>query len=122
MERAHAVLAAGERDEELAFILSQLARWLYFAERFELCEERNDQALEIGERLRLVEVISHALNTKGLLASEQGRWETYRALVGHALELAIENNLYEAMTRGYTNLGEGARTCAGTSRKPRRFA
>jgi class 3 adenylate cyclase/tetratricopeptide (TPR) repeat protein len=106
MERAHAVLVVGEQDEDLAFILSQLARWLYFAERFELCEERNDQALEIGERLRLVEVISHALNTKGLLASEQGRWETYLALVRHALELAVENNLYEAMTRGYTNLGE----------------
>jgi class 3 adenylate cyclase/tetratricopeptide (TPR) repeat protein len=106
MERSYAVLALDEPDEDLAYFLSQLARWLYFVGRFELSEERNDQALEIAERLRLLEVLSHALNTKGLLESRQGHWETSRALARHALELALECDVPGAMTRGYTNLGE----------------
>ena len=106
MENSHSVLMLDEPNEDFAFFLSQLARWLYFVERFDLCEERNDQALEIGERLRLLEVLSHALNTKGLLAAVQGRWETSRALARHALELALESNVHTAMIRGYTNLGE----------------
>jgi class 3 adenylate cyclase/tetratricopeptide (TPR) repeat protein len=106
MEHSHAVLMHDEPNEDLAFFLSQLARWLYFVEQFDLCAERNDRALEIGERLRLLEVLSHALNTKGLLASEQGLWETSRALTRHALELALESNVHTAMIRGYTNLGE----------------
>jgi class 3 adenylate cyclase/tetratricopeptide (TPR) repeat protein len=106
MEHSHTVLMLDEPNEDLAFFLSQLARWLYFVERFDLCAERNDRALEIGERLRLLEVLSHALNTKGLLAAEQGLWETSRALTRHALELALESNVHTAMIRGYTNLGE----------------
>jgi tetratricopeptide (TPR) repeat protein len=106
MERSHSVLVLDEPNEDLAFFLSQLARWLYFVEQFDLCEERNDRALEIGERLRLVEVLSHALGTKGLLAAQQGLWETWRALARHSLELALECNVHTAMIRGYTNLGE----------------
>ena len=104
MERAYAVLDLDEPDEDLAYFLSQLARWLYFAGRFELCEERNERALAAAERLRLPEVLSHALNTKGLLATQQGRWETARALIRHALEIALENDLPGATMRGYTNL------------------
>ena len=104
MERAYDALATDEPDEDLAYFLSQLARWLFFAGRFELCDERNESALAIAERLRLPEVLSHALNTKGLLAEQQGRWETARALIGHALEIAVENDVAGAAMRGYTNL------------------
>ena len=104
MEAAHTVLGADDPDEDLAFFLSQLARYHYFAGNFELCEERNEHALDLGERLRLSEVLSHALNTKGLLAAQQGRWETARALIRHALEIALENDSPGATARGYTNL------------------
>ncbi|HLG09435.1 MAG TPA: adenylate/guanylate cyclase domain-containing protein [Gaiellaceae bacterium] len=104
MERAYADLESDEPDEDLAYFLSQLARWLYFAGRFELCEERNERALAIAERLRLPEALSHALNTKGLLAAHQGRWETSRALIRHALEIAVESDIPGAMSRAYTNL------------------
>jgi class 3 adenylate cyclase/tetratricopeptide (TPR) repeat protein len=104
MERAYADLESDEPDEDLAYFLSQLARWLYFTGRFELCEERNERALAIAERLRLPEALSHALNTKGLLAAHQGRWETSRALIRHALEIALESDVPGAISRGYTNL------------------
>ncbi|MFO7572803.1 MAG: adenylate/guanylate cyclase domain-containing protein [Gaiellaceae bacterium] len=105
LEAAYAVLETDEPDEDIAFVLSQLARWLYFSGRLELCDERNERALDLGERLRLPEVLSHALNTKGLLASNRGHWETSRALIRHALEIALENDLPAAAIRGYTNLG-----------------
>jgi tetratricopeptide (TPR) repeat protein len=104
MEGAYAELESDEPDEDLAYFLSQLARWLFFAGRFELCEERNERALAIAERLRLPEALSHALNTKGLLAMQQGRWETSRALIRHALEIALESDVPGAITRGYNNL------------------
>ena len=106
MESAYAVLDADEPNEDLAYVLSQLARWLYFSGNLELCEVRNERALGAAERLRLPDVLSHALNTKGLLAMQQGRWETSRALIGRALEIALENDLAAAAMRGYTNLGQ----------------
>ena len=104
MERAHTVLETDDPDEDFAYFLSQLARYHYFAGNLALCEERNERALALAERLRLPEVLSHALNTKGLLATQQGRWETARALIRHALEIALENDIPGATMRGYTNL------------------
>jgi len=104
MEQAYAALKDEEPDENVAYILSQLARWLYFAGRYELSDERNEQGLAIGEHLRLPEVLSHTLNTKGLLAFQRGHLETSRALNRHALEIALENDIPDATIRGYTNL------------------
>jgi class 3 adenylate cyclase/tetratricopeptide (TPR) repeat protein len=106
MERAYVVLDADEPDEDVAYFLSQLARWLFFAGRFELCEERNERALAVAERLRLPEVLSHALNTKGLLANRQGHWETGRTLIAGALRIALDNDIPGAIMRGYTNLSQ----------------
>jgi class 3 adenylate cyclase/tetratricopeptide (TPR) repeat protein len=105
LERAYAVLDTDEPDEDVAYLLSQLGRWLYFAGNVELSAERNERSLDLAERLRLPEVLSHALNTKGLLESSRGHWETSRALLRRALEIAVENDLPAAMMRGYTNLG-----------------
>jgi tetratricopeptide (TPR) repeat protein len=104
MELAHSVLETDDPDEDFAYFLSQLARYHYFAGNVDLCEERNERALGLAERLRLSEVLSHALNTKGLLATQQGWWETSRALIRHALEIALENDIPGATMRGYTNL------------------
>jgi len=105
LEAAYAALPEDEPDDEVAYLLSQLARWLFFAGRYELSDERNEHALDIAERLWLPEVLSHALNTKALLALEQGHMETSRALHRRALEIALENDLPGATMRGYTNLG-----------------
>ena len=104
MERAYGVLEGEEPDEDLAFFLSQLARAHYFAGNHDLSEQRNERALAVAERLRLLEVLSHALNNAGLLAMHKGRWETARALTSRALEISLENDFPFAATRGYTNL------------------
>jgi predicted ATPase/class 3 adenylate cyclase len=105
LEKVYAALREDEADDDVAYLLSQLARWLYFGGRYESSDERNEQALDIAERLRLPEVLSHALNTKALLAVQQGHMETSRALYRRALEIALENDLPGATMRGYTNLG-----------------
>jgi class 3 adenylate cyclase/tetratricopeptide (TPR) repeat protein len=105
LEAAYAALPEDEPEEEVAYLLSQLARWLFFAGRYEASDERNEPALDIAERLWLPEALSHALNTKALLQLEQGHVETARALHRRALELALENDLPGATMRGYTNLG-----------------
>ncbi len=105
MERAYTVLAAEDPDEHIAYFLSQLARWLYFAGETDLCAERNERALEVAERMRLPEVLSHALNTKGLIEAERGNRETSRGLIGHALRVALENDAPGAALRAYINAG-----------------
>jgi class 3 adenylate cyclase/tetratricopeptide (TPR) repeat protein len=105
LEAAYAALPEDEPDDEVAYLLSQLARWLFFAGRYELSGERNELALDIAERLWLPESLSHALNTKALLQLEEGHMETARALHRRALEIALENDLPGATMRGYTNLG-----------------
>ena len=104
MEQAYLTLQDEPPDANLAYFLSQLARWLFFAGRYELCDERNERAREIAEALRLQEVLSHSLNTKGLLELERGHLETSLALQRHALAIAIENDLPDATMRGYINL------------------
>jgi class 3 adenylate cyclase/tetratricopeptide (TPR) repeat protein len=103
MERAYTVLAAEDPDEHIAYFLSQLARWLFFAGDIERSSERNERALEVAERMRLPEVLSHALNTKGLLEAERGNRETARGLIGHALRIALENDAPGAALRAYIN-------------------
>jgi tetratricopeptide (TPR) repeat protein len=105
MERAYAVLDTAEPDQDLAYFLSQLARWLYFSGDLERCARHNELALDAAERLRLPEVLSHALNTKGMLETKAGHWETARALARHALQVALENDLSGAAMRGFINLG-----------------
>jgi class 3 adenylate cyclase/predicted ATPase len=104
LERVYLALEDDEPDENVAYFLSQLGRWLYFAGRLELCDERNERARELAEGLRLPEVLSHALNTKGLLEQQRGNLETSRALLRHALAIALDNDLADASTRAYTNL------------------
>jgi class 3 adenylate cyclase/tetratricopeptide (TPR) repeat protein len=105
LERAYAVLAEDEPDEDVAYLLSQLARWQFFEGSLDLSAERNERALDIAERRRLSEVLSHALNTKGLLEARAGRRETARALLRRSLEIATERGFAEGMFRGYANLG-----------------
>ena len=104
VERAYEAIKDDEPDENLAFLLASTGRWQFFAGNYELAHERNDAALAIAERLRLVETLSHALNTAGLLADQRGRGETSLALIGHALELALEHDLSAAAMRAYINM------------------
>ena len=106
MEAAFAVLSGDEPDEDLATLAAELGRLHFFKGEVELAAQRIDTAIEIAESLWLPEVLSQALNTQGLIASWGGRSEQSVALLKHALELALENDLSSAALRAYNNLGD----------------
>jgi len=106
MEKAFTVLSEDEPDEDLAILAEQLGRRHLFRGNLELAADRVDRALEIAEALVLPEVISQGLNTKGILAGILSRSEEEAALVGHALQIALENDRAAAALRAYIKLAE----------------
>src|SRR5439155_6644749 len=108
MERAFAVLSEDAADEDLATLAAQLGRLHYFRGEQALCASRLETALEIAEELWLPEVMSQALNTKGILAQGRSRPQETYALTAHALKLALENDRSAAALRAYNNLAEAS--------------
>jgi class 3 adenylate cyclase/tetratricopeptide (TPR) repeat protein len=102
MTRSFEVLRYDVPDEELATLAAMLGRLLFFTGDAELAAERIEFALEIAESVRLPGVLADALNTKALVLWR--RPEEAHALLRHALELALENDLSAAALRSYTNL------------------
>jgi class 3 adenylate cyclase/tetratricopeptide (TPR) repeat protein len=107
MQRAYDVLSREEPDEPLAVLVAQIARALYFSGEFDAALERIERALDIAESLRLMEVLSQALNTKALVLASRGRREEAEALLQHSLKIALEGDLRAAALRAYNNLGSG---------------
>jgi tetratricopeptide (TPR) repeat protein len=103
MEPAFDVLAADERDADLALLAVSLARPLFFSGRHDDAMDKNELALEIAESLQLPEVLSHGLNTKGLILSARGRPEEALLLMRHALEVALMHDLSSPAIRAYIN-------------------
>jgi class 3 adenylate cyclase/tetratricopeptide (TPR) repeat protein len=106
MERAFTVLSDDPPDQDLAMLAAQLGRLHFFKGEMDLAAERIEVALDIGERLRLSDVISQALNTKAIVAMTRGHSEESLALVGHALKVALDHDIPTAALRGYFNLAE----------------
>ncbi len=69
---------------------------------------RIEFALDIAEGLRLPEVLSQAMNTKGLILATKGRFEEGRILLRRALEIALEHDLVASAMRAINNLGAAA--------------
>jgi class 3 adenylate cyclase/tetratricopeptide (TPR) repeat protein len=106
MWAAFQVLAAEEPDEDLATLAAEIGRMHLLKGEFDLAAERIEVALDIAESLWLPEVLSQALNTKGVIAQFQGRSEEAMALLTHALKVALENDLASAALRAYVNLSD----------------
>ncbi len=106
MEDAYAVLRTDEADADLATLSAEIGRLHYFRGEIGLSAERVDAALAIAEGLGLPEVISHALNTKGLVATARARPEEGVALLSHALTVALAHDRSAAALRAYYNLAE----------------
>jgi class 3 adenylate cyclase/predicted ATPase len=102
LEPAFAVLSADEPDADIAWLAAESARVHHFAGNDELALERVEFALEIAEAQVLPEVLSHALNTKGLLFPQ--RPHEARALIREALDIALEHDLVDPALRAYNNL------------------
>jgi class 3 adenylate cyclase/tetratricopeptide (TPR) repeat protein len=106
MEDLFRSLSNEEPDRDLAVLAVQLGRVLYLRGEPQRAEEPNEVALAIGEALALPDIISQALNTKAILAATRGRHEECLALLGHALQIAVENDLPDAALRAFNNLAE----------------
>jgi class 3 adenylate cyclase/tetratricopeptide (TPR) repeat protein len=106
MERAFEVLMSDEPDEDLGALAAQLGRLHWLRGDLDLASQRIELALEIAQQLRLPEVLSQALITKGGILSFQGRIEEETALVEHALSIALEHGISSAALRAYYNHGE----------------
>ncbi len=62
-------------------------------------------ALEVSEDLRLPEVYSQALNTKGISLMYRERHREAALLLRESLEVAVQNELWPAAFRAFNNLG-----------------
>ncbi len=106
MESAFGVLSGERQDRDLGMLAAQLGRMRFFSGDMDRAQEAIDVALRIGEAEALPDVISHAMNTRAILASSAGRNEESIALLRHALAVAIENDLPDMALRAYNNLSE----------------
>ena len=105
MERSYEILAGERADKNLATLAAQLGRFLIFSGQIDLAAERLEHALTIAESMWLPEVLSEALNSKGvILAQSKGRLEEGAALMRRSLETALENDVPSSALRAYFNL------------------
>ena len=104
MGRSFAVLSRDEPDADVAMLAAQLARIRFLLDDLDGALEPLEFALAAAEALIVPEVLSDALNTKGLIQGQLGRREEALGLMRHALELALEYDLTEVIARGYFNL------------------
>jgi tetratricopeptide (TPR) repeat protein len=104
MEPAYAVLRDQEQDADLAALAAQFGRMLGFYGRTAESAEPLERALEISERQQLWHTLSHAMNTKGLMSLNDGRFREGHALLSGALRVALDHHEHEAAMRAYFNL------------------
>ena len=91
MNASFEVLSQEEPDEDLAALAAQLGRFLFFAGERDLGLERIEVALDLAEALLLPEILSQALNTKGMILAGRERLQEALALIRYALEVALEH-------------------------------
>ena len=107
MERSLTVLLEEEPDEDVAALAAQVGRFRLFAGDRELAAQGIETALGLAEALSVPEVLSQALNTKGILLLTQGRRDEGSLLMRHALEVALEHDKPSAALRAFYNLADG---------------
>jgi tetratricopeptide (TPR) repeat protein len=108
MDRSFKVLAEEPPDANLAWLAAQIGRFKYFAGEEEVAAQRLETALQIAEALGLPEILSQALDTKGLLLSTRGRRKEGIALLRYSLDVALEHDKPSAALRAYNNLADTA--------------
>jgi predicted ATPase len=106
METAFRTLSEEERDADLGSLAAESGRVLFFSGQTEAALARVEVALQIAEALWLPEVLSEAVNTKGIILSAVGRRKEGLSLVKLALETALESDAPWAALRAYFNLSD----------------
>ena len=105
MSRSFEVLRQDEPDADLALLAAQLGRFRFLQDDdVHGALEPLEFALEVAEALLLPGVLSDALNTKALIATQLGRREEGLGLMRHALTVALESDRAENILRARFNL------------------
>ena len=102
LHRAVDVLSS-EQDADLAFALAELSRFLTLAGRHDEAGPLIERSLELAEALDLTETFANGLLTRGIFLNWQGRMRESRLLTGHALEVALANDLNSVALRAFNN-------------------
>ncbi len=102
LEQSLASHEAAADEAAIATVSAQLGRFLFFEGRQAEAAPHIERAIDLGERLRLAEVVVEALNTKGLML--QSRPNESLGLMRQALVLAEETNTPRGALRAYMNL------------------
>jgi class 3 adenylate cyclase/tetratricopeptide (TPR) repeat protein len=103
MSRSFEVLSRDEPDADVAMLAGQLARYRFLLGDLDGVDEPLEYAIDAAESLILPDVLSDALNSKGMLVAQRGRREEGMGILRHGLEVALEHDLAEQMLRGYFN-------------------
>ena len=106
MDRSYQILAQYGPDEDLAALVAQIGRFMFFHGDLELARERIETALDMAEGLSLPEVLSQALNTKAIILIAHERPREGLTLLRYALDVALESDKPSAALRAYYNLGD----------------
>jgi tetratricopeptide (TPR) repeat protein len=106
MNKAFELLSAEEPDADLAALAAQLGRFLFFAGEPDLAVRRIETALELAEALLLPDVLSQALNSKGMMLAARDRLQEATALLRYALDVALEADKPTAALRAYYNTAD----------------
>jgi class 3 adenylate cyclase/tetratricopeptide (TPR) repeat protein len=102
LHRAVDVLSS-EQDADLAFALAELSRFLTLAGRHDEAGPLIERSLELAEALDLTETFANGLLTRGVFLNWQGRMRESRLLTGHALAVALANDLNSVALRAFNN-------------------
>ncbi len=106
MEHAYSVISDDQPDFDLALLLCRLGSAEFFAGRVDRAAELTERALDVGEALRLPEVLSQGWNTKAQVITGRGRPEEARGLLRLSLEVALEDELFERAAVACGNLSD----------------
>jgi class 3 adenylate cyclase/tetratricopeptide (TPR) repeat protein len=103
MARSFEVLSSDEPDADVAMLAGQLARYRFLLGDLDGVDEPLEFAIDAAESLILPDVLSDALNSKGMLVAQRGRREEGLGILRHGLEVALEHDLTDPILRGYFN-------------------
>jgi tetratricopeptide (TPR) repeat protein len=107
MERAFAVISADEPDEDLAMLAARLSVGHWFSGDIERAAERAELALDIAEAHAYPTVLAIALKAKASVAFSRGHPQEAIALLRHALQIGVDNELVDEASVAYFLLSDG---------------
>ena len=107
MERAFAVIAGDDPDEDLALLAARLSRAYWFSGDLERAAERAEFALDVAEAHKYPGALTMALRGKAAVVFSRGHFEEANALLRHSLQMALDNDLVEDAGICYFLLSDG---------------